>query len=194
MPAASAVEIAVGEVGPPDALRNSTSPPNTKSRAQPSMRIDDVPRRVPGNLDDAEGEAGEFECFAVVEQPVGRRAARAPAERAGEVARRIGRAFEASPRPIRIGRPRASALGGPSLPAMWSEWPWVSRIAAGTSPCASIQSMTASGSNPGSRTRHSVPPGRTEHVAILTERRRLDAGDYDVGVGGQQFSDGHGKR
>jgi hypothetical protein len=47
-----------------------------------------------------------------------------------------------------------------ALPAMWSEWPWVTSSAVGTRPWAATQSTIASGSKPGSTIAQSAAPSR----------------------------------
>ena len=68
---------------------------------------------------------------------------------------------------------KASFIAG--LPAMWSTWPCVLRIAAGRSPCSLKQSrITDRGVESRIDDEGIRPPGQPGHVAELRERGRFN--------------------
>ena len=185
-------KIAVGEVGPPDALQKQHVSPEHQPRARVVGAEDNVPTRVARDGDDGEGEAGEFEGFAVVEETIRRRAAQGQPERAGEIASRVGQ-FRG------VVAADQDWQGGPSLPEGRVAGDMVG-VAMGEQDRDGGEAMILDPADDSAWLEARVEDqtfraaAATDHVGVFTKRRRLDAGDHDVGMGGQQFSDGHGKR
>ena len=147
---------------PPRSVR-PTEPGEQHVAAEDDRRIellrdeDDRAGAVAGDLADPEHETRHLELVAVGDQAIGRRGSGPGRPKEALMLASGSESSAVSLRPMISGTSgNASFIAG--LPAMWSTWPWVFRIAAGRSRAACRSRSTDRVSNPGSTTTASVRP------------------------------------